>query len=256
MEVDKREWNVPGWVDLGTDVDKGRAFYSALLGWETPEGSEETAFYSNATLNGKSVAGIYQQQEGMPSFWTTYVIVENVDDVAGKVKDAGGQIFMAPMDVMDYGRMAVLADPIGAAFGVWQPGTHKGAEIVNEPGAYTWSELITTDVEGSKSFYQAVFGWSGDTQTSGPVEYTQWMIGDRPVGGMMQKPDMIPAEVPPHWGVYFAVANIDDGIAKVKELGGSVMMEDPIDTPAGKVVPVADSHGANFNIIELSGDVG
>ena len=255
MEVDKHELNVPGWVDLATDLDKGKAFYSGLFGWEIPEGSEKTAFYSNAALKGKSVAGIYLQEKGMPSFWTTYIIVENVDDVAKKVKDAGGQVVMAPMDVMDYGRMAVLADPAGAVFGVWQPGTHKGAEIVTEPGAYTWSELITTDVEGAKAFYRDVFGWSGDTQTSGPIEYTQWMIGDRPVGGMMQKPDVMPAEVPPHWGVYFAVASIDDGLAKLKELGGSVMM-DPIDTPAGKVAPVTDSHGANFSIIELSGDVG
>jgi len=255
MEVSKHDEGVPSWVDVGTDIDKGRAFYSGLFGWDAPPGTADTAFYSNATMRGKPVAGIGPQQEGMPPFWTTYVNVANADDVAEKVTAAGGQVMVAPMDVLEYGRMAIFADPAGAAFGVWQPGSHRGAEIVNEPGAFSWSELVTTDVEGSKKFYKDVFGWGAETQSAGPMDYTEWKIGDRSVGGMMQKPEMMPAEVPPHWGVYFAVGDIDEAIAKVKSLGGTVLAG-PIDSPAGKLAPVTDSNGAAFNIIELAQGVG
>lgn len=255
MEVSKHEPGVPSWVDVSTDLEKGRAFYADLFGWDIPPGPEETAGYSSAMLRGKVVAGLGPQMEGMPSFWTTYVNVDSADDIAEKVSAAGGQVMMAPMDVLEYGRMGIFVDPAGAAFGVWQPGTHKGAEIVNEPGAYSWSELVTTDVEASKGFYKSVFGWDSDTQNAGPIEYTEWKTGGRSVGGMMQKPEMMPAEVPSHWGVYFAVSDIDAAMAKVKELGGTVLAG-PIDSPAGKLAPVVDPVGANFNIIELADNVG
>jgi uncharacterized protein len=250
MEVSEHDPGVPCWVDVGTDLDKGRAFYGALFGWECPEGSPETGFYSTATLRGRRVAGLGPQQEGMPSFWTTYVGVEGADEVAKKVASAGGQTLLAPMDVMEFGRMAIFADPAGAAFGVWQPGSHRGAEIVNEPGAYSWSELVTTDVGGAKRFYEAVFGWGSSTQSAGPMEYTEWKLAERSIGGMMPKPEMMPAEVPPHWAVDFAVADLDDATAKVKDLGGAVLAG-PIDSPAGRLAPVMDAHGAPFNVIEL-----
>jgi uncharacterized protein len=253
--VTKHDAGVPSWVDIGTDLERGRAFYSSLFGWECPEGTEESGFYSTATLNGKAVAGIGPQQEGMPSYWTTYIDADSADDVADRVTSAGGQVMLAPMDVMEFGRMAIFADPAGAAFGVWQPGTHKGAEVVSEPGAYSWSELVTTDVEGAKKFYNAVFGWDGHTQSAGPVEYTEWRLGDRPIGGMLPKPETMPAEMPPHWAVYFAVADLDDAMARVKDLGGTVIAA-PIDSPAGKLAPVMDSNGAAFNIIELSNPPG
>ena len=94
--------------------------------------------------------------------WATYVNVESADDTAAKVTAAGGQVIVPPMDVMDVGRMAVFTDSVGAFFSVWQPGTHPGAQLVNEPGTCSWSELITTDVDASKAFYGAVFGWGAD----------------------------------------------------------------------------------------------
>jgi len=119
---------------------------------------------------------------------------------------------------------------------------------VNEPGAYSWSELMTTDVGGSKVFYNAVFGWDADTQSAGPMEYTEWKIGDRSVGGMLRKPPTMPAQVPPHWGVYFAVSDLDAAMMKVGELGG-MTLKGPMDTPAGKLSAVMDSNDAPFNII-------
>ncbi len=126
------------------------------------------------------------------------------------------------MDVMTAGRMAVFADPVGAAFGVWQPGDHKGAALVNEPGTFSWSELVTTDIPASKAFYGAVFGWGAETHGEGPGAYTEWQVNGRSIGGMMQKPPQMPAEVPPFWAVYFAVTDTDDALARVTGLGGAV----------------------------------
>jgi predicted enzyme related to lactoylglutathione lyase len=155
------------------------------------------------------------------------------------------------MDVLDVGRMAVFTDSVGAFISVWQPGTHPGAQLVNEPGTWSWSELVTTDLEASKAFYGAVFDWGANTQGAGPMgSYTEWQVGGRSVGGMMLKPPMLPAEVPPHWAVYFAVADTDAAVARVAELGGSVMMP-AMDIEPGRFAVVADPTGAVFNVIAL-----
>ena len=186
-----------------------------------------------------------------PPVWASYVNVESADDTAAAVGANGGQTFVAPMDVMTAGRMAVFADPVGAAFGVWQAGDHKGAELVNEPGTFTWSELVTTDVPASKTFYGAVFGWGAETHGDGPGAYTEWQVGGRSIGGLMEKPPMMPAEVPPFWGVYFDVADTDAAVARVLELGGSVVSP-PMDIEPGRFAVVADPMGAMFNVIKLN----
>src|SRR6187399_2003989 len=107
--------------------------------------------------------------------------------------------------------MAVYMDPTGAAIGAWQPGTHKGALVRNEPGAVAWHELVTTDVDAAKRFYSDVFGWRADTHDMPNMAggYTEVHLGDKTVGGIMAKPPMMPAEVPSHWTVYIAVADAD-----------------------------------------------
>src|SRR2546423_8521162 len=153
----------PCWVDLGSpDLDGSIEFYGSLLGWEVPESenAEQTGGYRIATSRSKSAAGMMPlMQEGQPPAWTTYVSVEDADATAQKVTEAGGQAFAEPMDVMDLGRMAVFADPAGAVFGIWQPGSFPGAEVVNEPGAFSWNELNTRDPEPAKSFYPQAIGW-------------------------------------------------------------------------------------------------
>src|SRR5206468_10268448 len=197
-----------------------------------------------------AVAGIGQAQNHGQPVWATYVNVGSADGTAEKVTAAGGQVIMPPMDVLDVGRMAVFTDSVGAFFSVWQPGTHPGAQLVNEPGTWSWSELLTTDVEASKAFYGAVFGWTANTVGAGAAEYTEWHVNGRSIAGMMQKPPMLPAEVPPHWAVYFAVADTDAAVARVAELGGSVMMP-PMDIEPGRFAVVADPTGAVFNVIAL-----
>jgi predicted enzyme related to lactoylglutathione lyase len=251
MEVERYEHGVPSWVDLGTpDIAKAAEFYSSLFGWNVEMGPPEAGGYSIATLRGKTVAGLGPQMNPGPPHWTTYVGVESADDAVAKAKANGGTVLMDPMDVMDAGRMAVIADPVGAVISVWQPGAHPGAGIVNEPNSYSWSELVTTDTKKSKEFYGSVFGWDSETHGEGPMAYTEWKVGDRHVGGMMQKPSMMPAEVPSHWAVYFSVSDTDESLEKVKQLGGEVIMG-PATVEPGRFGVVADPQGATFNIITL-----
>ena len=256
MEVDKYENGVPGWVDLGTpDLDAARAFYSALFGWDIPPGPAEAGGYSIAMLRGRPVAGLGPAMNPGPPVWATYVIVDSADDVAKKVKDNGGGALVEPMDVLDAGRMGVFTDPKGAVFSVWQAGIMPGAGIVNEPNSYSWSELVTSDVNGSKKFYGSVFGWGANTYSddaAGPMGgYTEWKVAERSVGGMMSRPPQMPEGVPDYWGVYFAVADIEATVAKLKELGGAVMMG-PMAIEPGTFAMVADPQGAMFNVMQLS----
>jgi predicted enzyme related to lactoylglutathione lyase len=254
MEFDRYDDGVPSWVDMGSpDVAKSRAFYGALFGWECPEGPPEAGGYSVCTLNGKSVAGLGPQMDpAQPVVWMTYVNVDDADATIAKVSANGGMVFVAPMDVMDVGRMAIFADPLGAVIGLWQPGTHTGAELANEPGTYCWSELITTDLDAAKSFYHSVFGWDAEDQgpPEGPPAYTEWKLGGRSIGGMMAKSPEMPADMPPSWGVYFAVSDADATAAKAQELGGALFMG-PQDIEPGRFAVLADPQGAVFNVLAL-----
>lgn len=256
MEMDRYDEGVPSWADLQSpDLEKSRVFYSALLGWDVPPGPPEAGGYSIATLRGKNVAGVGPQMNpAAPPSWMTYVNVDDADATVAKVTANGGQVLAGPMDVMEAGRLAVVADPAGAALGIWQPKEHLGAQLVNEPGTWAWSELTTTDTEGAKAFYRAVFGWGEQTYAAGEGAgmegYTEWKLGGRPIGGMMQKPASVPAEVPPFWMVYFAVDDADAAAARVTELGGAVMMG-PMDIEPGRFAVVADPSGAVFSVMKL-----
>jgi len=253
MEMKSYEHGVPSWVDLGTaDPAKAAEFYGTLFGWETEEGPPEAGGYRMAMLKGQPVAGLGPQQNPGTPYWSTYVSVDDAAAVAAKVTDNGGRILVAPMDVMGFGHMAVLADPQGAVFSIWQPGTHIGAGLVNEPGAFSWCELITTDVPAAKGFYAAVFGWEADTHgdPGSPAGYTEWKVGGRSVAGMMAKPPAMPPDVPPLWSVYFSVADTDAAVARVTDLGGSLLMG-PRDIEPGRFAVVADPAGAVFNVIAV-----
>jgi uncharacterized protein len=251
MEVERHDPGVPSWVDLGTsDIPKAIEFYSGLFGWQIEPGPPEAGGYSMCLLRGKPVAGLGQQMSPGRPYWTTYVTVASVDETLRTAKSAGGNVLADGMDVMEFGRMGIIQDPAGAVISLWEPRAHHGAAIVNETGTYCWSELITTDTEAAKEFYGAVFGW-GELTHQGEMPYTEWKLGDRSVGGMMPKPPVMPAEVPPHWGVYFAVDGTEAAIEKVKQLGGSLVMG-PMDVEPGRFAVVSDPQGAVFNVITLS----
>ncbi|HEX3562247.1 MAG TPA: VOC family protein [Solirubrobacterales bacterium] len=248
------EPGIPCWVDLGTpDIDGAAKFYAALFGWSVEEGenAEQTGGYRQATLRGKPVAGAMPlMQEGQPPAWSSYVSVQDADATAAKVREAGGNVMAEPMDVLDLGRMAVFADPTGAVFGIWQPGSFVGAELVNEANALTWNELNTRDVATAKSFYGAVFGWSfEDQEFEGMGTYTTFKAGEGAGGGIFDMTGRVPDEVPANWLVYFAVDDADATVAKAEELGGGVNMG-AVDIPVGRFAVLHDPFGAVFAVIK------
>jgi uncharacterized protein len=243
----------PSWVDLGSpDVDASINFYGSLFGWTASEpGPPEAGGYRFFLQDGKMVAGIGPlMMEGQPPAWLNYVTVADADETAGKARDAGATVFVEPMDVMDVGRFSVLADPTGAAFGLWQPRRHTGAELVNEPVSLTWNELETRDPEAAKPFYKAIFDWSAETAPMGGMEYTTWRLGEQPVGGMADITGRVPDAVPAHWLAYFAVADTDATVAQAQELGGEVNVP-PMDIPAGRFAVLGDPHGGVFGVIRM-----
>jgi hypothetical protein len=225
------------------------AFYRALFAWDAADQGEEAGHYHMFEVNGVPVAGAGPiMMEGQPPAWTTYVSVDNADEAIDKVKKAGGTVFVEPMDVLDVGRMAVFADPTGAAAAVWQPKRHPGAGLVNEPGALVWNELNTRDVPAAKAFYADVFGWGADTTQMGPMEYTEWKLGGRGIAGMMAMPAMVPPEVPAHWLVYFATDDCDATVKSASGAGATVMVP-PTDIPPGRFSVMLDPVGAAFAVI-------
>lgn len=240
----------PSWVDLSSpDVGASIRFYSDLFGWQAePNPDPAAGGYTMLMLGGKTVAAVGPlQQEGMPPTWTTYVSVADADAAAAAARDAGGSVMVPPMDVLDAGRMAIVADPMGAVTGVWQPRNMHGADVVNVPGALCWNELETRDVEAAKAFYPRVFGWgvkSGDG-------YTEWTLDGNSVAGMMAMGEQWPAEVPSHWMVYFAVDDCDAAVKRAQDLGARVWVP-PMDIPVGRFAMLSDPQGAMFSVIKLN----
>jgi predicted enzyme related to lactoylglutathione lyase len=255
-ERTKHEPGTFSWVELATrDSAAAKRFYTSLFGWgvdEMPVGDGTT--YTMLTKNGKRVGALYQmsaQQQGVPPHWNSYVTVASADDSAAQAKKLGGNVMLEPFDVLDAGRMAVVADPTGAVFSLWQPKRHIGADLVNEPGAFCWNELYTTDPNKAADFYMGLFGWTKDARHMDYGEYVIFNRGGRQMCGMMQ----IPKEwgpVPPHWLVYFAVDDCDASVAKATSLGAKAMMP-PMDIEnVGRFAMLTDPEGAGFAVIKLN----
>jgi uncharacterized protein len=242
----------PSWIDLGTPDPEGAvAFYGALFGWRPtePGPAEETGGYRMLQQDGGNVAGVMASQDpNWPSAWSSYVSVADADATAAAVREHGGTVIVEPMDVLELGRMAFFVDPTGAAFGVWQPKDFAGADVVNVPGSLTWNELRTRDVDAAKAFYPAVFGWEPADWPEQPG-YVIWNLDGRGIGGLMDMGDWFPAEVPPHWGVVFAVADADATAARAQELGAQVVAP-PADIPVGRFAGLLDPQGAGFAILQ------
>ena len=246
------------WVELGTiDGEAAKKFYTELFGWsftDNPMGPDMV--YTMLKQDGKDVGALYEMHAemrsmGIPPHWLSYVSVESADESAAKAKALGATLMKEPFDVFTVGRMAVVQDPTGAVFALWQPGTHKGAGVVNVPNSLCWNELVTPDVDKAGEFYTGLFGWGKNVQQMGPMTYTSFMNGERPAGGMY-KPGPELGEIPPHWMLYFAVDDADATTAKATELGARVLAP-PMDIPdTGRFAILQDPQGAAFAIIKLA----
>jgi predicted enzyme related to lactoylglutathione lyase len=254
-EITTHAPGTPCWVDLGTpDQDKAGAFYGGLFGWELQEdeNAEATGGYRTAQLRGRAVGGVMKLvMEGQPPAWLTYIAVEDADATVAKAREAGAVIHAEPMSVLDYGRMAVLADPTGAAFGIWQAGKNPGFGVMKETGSVNWSELNTRDPEAAKAFYGSVFGWKfEDSEFEGTGTYTAISLGDGAFGGILDITDRVPAEVPAHWLVYFTVDDAEATAAKSKETGGDVVFGPSKISEVGTIAVLKDPFGAVFAVLQ------
>ena len=245
------------WVELGTsDSEAAKKFYKQLFGWDfvdNPMG--DAGVYSILQLEGKNVGGLYQLSPdmvaaGVPPHWMSYVLVTSADEAAEKAKAAGATIMNGPFDAGNFGRMAIVKDPTGAVFSLWEVKQQAGSPIYNVPNSWCWNELGTNDTRRAGEFYSNLFGWTRDTQNFGPMEYTLFKNGDRSAGGMYQiTPEMGP--IPPHWLVYFAVDDCDAKVQRATELGASVMKPADDIPGVGRFAILNDPQGVAFAIIKL-----
>ncbi|WP_328303975.1 VOC family protein [Streptomyces sp. NBC_00435] len=248
----------PCWIDLMVpDQQAAIDFYADLFGWQGEVGPPETGGYAVCTLKGKPVAGIMKAMnpDGStpdpmpPTVWTTYLATEGIDGTLKAVTDAGGTVLMGPMDVMDLGKMAVLADPTGAVVGLWQAGTFDGAGIVNEHGALIWNELGTGDLPAARAFYSSILPvTTAVSKMPDAGEYHEFQVSGRAVAGMMDLRNH-PKGTPPHWIPYFSVDDVDEIQAAAVRAGASVAAP-AFEMAAGRMAVLADPQGAVFSVIK------
>ena len=243
------------WFELGTSDGKAATdFYTKLFGWKNVDMPlpGDMGVYTMLELGDKQVGALYElgpKQPGAPPHWMTYVCVDNADKSVEKAASLGAEVIAPAFDVMDAGRMAVLKDPTGAVFSLWEPGTNYGVDLAFAPGSACWAELATRDTASAKNFYKSLFGW--ETKESDFMAYTEWMNGGQPIGGMMPMEGAQFEGVPPHWLVYFAVEDCDGAVAKAQSLGAKTLVP-PTDIPnTGRFSVIQDPQGAVFAVINL-----
>jgi len=235
------------WAELSsTDQEAAKAFYGALLGWQAEDVPTGEEHYSLQLVDGMRVAAIapqppQQRGSGVPSMWNSYVSVSDADAVAARARELGADVHAGPFDVFSAGRMAVIQDPQGAYFMLWQAGETIGAGLVNAPGALVWNELQSPDLDASASFYGDLLGWGAEEAPSPQGRYLTIVNGGAYNGGMRE----LTPPAPPSWLVYFGVEDVERALAKAGELGARTLAG-PIDIEMARIAVVMDPQGAVF----------
>jgi len=254
-DVDKHPPGAFCWIELGTtDPVAAKQFYASLFGWtinDMPMGPGE--IYTIYTLAGRQAAASYglnaeMRSHGVPPHWMIYIAVDSADGIAAKAAAAGGKIIAPAFDVMDFGRMAVLRDPAGAGFSVWQAKSHTGIGIAGVPGSLCWADLMTPVPSDAAKFYGELFGWKIEPgkDASG---YLHIKNGETFIGGMPPAEHRNP-NAPPHWLLYFLVDNCDASAAAAKAAGARFYVEPMTLEGVGRMAVVADPQGAVFALFQ------
>jgi uncharacterized protein len=252
--IDKHPPGAFCWVELGTtNQAAAKSFYSALFGWnanDMPMGPGD--FYTIFRLEGRDAAAAYtptpERFPGVPPHWMLYISVANADDAAARAAQAGGTVLSQPFDVFDVGRMAVLQDPTGATFSLWQPKSHTGIGIAGVDGTLCWADLVTADSTRARQFYASLFGWEIAPGPNDPSGYLHIKNGETFIGGI---PPMGPQPgVPPHWLLYFLASNCDAQTEKARSLGAKIHFGPMTIENVGRWAVVADPQGAVFAIFQ------
>ncbi len=242
------------WIELGTnDQNAAKAFYTTLLGWsfeDSPMGPGD--FYTMFQLDGRNVGAAYtlRPQEasmGVPPHWNLYISVGSADETAKRAAEAGGKVLAAPFDVYSFGRMAVVQDPTGAAFCIWEAKEHIGAGIVGENGTLCWADLSSPDGERAAKFYGDLFGW---TFMPGAGGYLHIKNGEALIGGIPSVAQRDPG-MPAHWMIYIQVGDCNASTTQAAALGANICMG-PMDIPnTGRMSVLGDPQGAVLALFEV-----
>jgi predicted enzyme related to lactoylglutathione lyase len=252
--IDKYPAGAFVWVELGTtDQAAAKNFYGSLFGWtanDMPMGPDDQ--YTIFQLDGRDTAAAYtlrpDMSGGAPPNWMPYISVSSADDGAARAAQMGGKVVGGPMDVFDAGRMAVVQDPTGATFALWQPKGNQGIGIAGVDGTLCWADLMTTDVALARQFYAVLFGWDISPGQNDPAGYLHIKNGETFIGGM---PPVGPQTgVPPHWLLYFLASDCDGMVAKAKSLGANIYYGPTTMEGVGRWAVVADPQGAAFAIFQ------
>jgi uncharacterized protein len=244
------------WIELATtDQNAAKNFYSSLFGWtpnDSPMGPDE--FYTIFKLEGRDAAAGYtlrpdQRGQGVPPHWMVYIAVDNADQTAAKAKELGGTVVAPAFDVMEFGRMAVLHDPTGAHFCVWQAKLNKGTGIAHVPGTLCWGDLSTPDPKRAGDFYSGLFGWQIMADEKDKSGYLHIKNGEHFIGGIPPVKHRQPG-VPPHWLPYFWVDDVDASAGKARQLGAKMCVEPMTLQDVGRFAVIADAQGAVFAIFK------
>ena len=256
------EYHTPGsfcWIELATsDQNAVKKFYGELFGWsvnDSPMGPNE--FYSMFKINGRDVGAAYtlrpdQRAQGVPPHWMVYVAVESADEAAERAAQLGGKVLAPAFDVFDVGRMAVLQDPTGATFSVWQPKKHTGTKITGVDGTLCWADLSTPDQNSAGDFYAKLFGWKIMKEDEDPAHnYHHIANGEDFIGGIPPASHRDP-RTPPHWLIYFSVSDCEGVVTRAKGLGAKVYVPPMNIEDLGRMAVLADPQGAAFAIFQAS----
>jgi predicted enzyme related to lactoylglutathione lyase len=244
------------WVELQTkDVAASKKFYAALFGWALDDMPMPEGSYTMAALDGNHVAGLMKLPEqaskmGAPPNWASYIAVDDVKKTTDAAEKLGGKILMGPT-AMGPGTFSVIQDPTGGVFLTWHTTQSMGTFLYGEPGALTWNELLTTNVDRAQSFYTRLFGWKAESAERPGYPYTVLKNGDVMVAGLMpQFPQMKGA--PSVWAAYFAVADTDAAVAKAVKLGAKVLVPATDIPGVGRYAWVQDPQGATLAIVKVA----
>lgn len=254
MTIHRDPWpsGAPAWTDITVpDLQVARDFYGALFGWEFEVGGPETGGYTQAFAHGHRVAGLSEpmgEEPAPPPAWCLYLATQDADAAVARALELGAQVVFPVMQVMEFGRMAILTDPTAAVFGLWEPGTHNGWEVVDEPGSPAWSELMSHDQPAAVRFYAELFGHTVEDMSTDDFQYASLHHDGAAVVGVGGYGASVDAAVPAAWTLYFASADVDASVARVVEGGGAVVRP-PEDTPYGRLALVSGPFGEVFALI-------
>jgi uncharacterized protein len=242
------------WVELGTSDQPGaKRFYSDLFAWtanDIPVGPDD--YYTMFELHGRDVAAAYtlgpdQKEHGVPPHWMLYVAVENADSSAEKSAGLGAKILAPPFDVFDVSRMAVIQDPTGAVFAIWQAKRHHGIDVTSEECGFCWADLATTDPKKAADFYSQLFGWETEVSKNDPSGYLHILNKGSYIGGI---PPVLEGQGPPHWLIYYQVSEIATLVERANSNGGKTY-QPPFTVPdTGQIAVLADAQSAVFALFE------